>query len=166
MAAKAKAGGRRQASAKPKPAKRPRLKKFDVKKKAALLKEITAGRGVTVAARRVGISYARVNQIMHEDPEFHDAVREAEAIRDAELVDDALAGLRQAAKDGNPTACQVILYNRDPDNWRDARRLEHTGPGGGPIRADFNLKHKHDDLSAEELRDLYLSKIRGHGLAS
>lgn len=31
------------------------------------------------------------------------------------------------------TLTQVALYNRDPEDWKDKRSIEHSGPKGGPI---------------------------------
>jgi hypothetical protein len=37
-------------------------------------------------------------------------------------------------------ACIFWLKNRDKENWRDKQDHEHTGPDGGPIPAQINVR--------------------------
>ena len=85
------------------------------------------------AAEAVGVSYSTVWRAMQSDAEFETAVNQAE-MRANELVEDALF---HSATNGNVTAQQVWLYNRNPDDWRDMRgskaeRHDQNGTAGSP----------------------------------
>tara|TARA_R110000822_G_scaffold203133_1_gene340050 strand:- start:732 stop:1124 length:393 start_codon:yes stop_codon:yes gene_type:complete len=40
------------------------------------------------------------------------------------------------AKAGDNTAMIFYLKNRDPDNWEEVQKRQHSGPEGGPIEID------------------------------
>lgn len=71
------------------------------------------------AAIEVGWSPAKLRKMM-SDPDFAALCAEAEDHQD-ETIEQAL--FRQAEK-GNMAAIQMWLYNRQPDRWRDTKRIE------------------------------------------
>lgn len=105
--------------------------KFGDKKRSEYLALLREGYRRGAAARAVGVSPETVRNAYNGDPEFAKAVELAE-IDACDIVEDALL---EAAKSGNVTACQVWLYNRSPDRWKDQRNVksEISGPSGGPI---------------------------------
>ena len=113
----------------PAPGPPPRLLKFGEEKRAEFLALLASGSRRYAAAEKVGISYERVRQVMHGDEGFRQAVDRAE-MQANEIVEDSLF---QAARSGNVTACQVWLYNRSPDRWKDMRNLQVTGKDGDPL---------------------------------
>lgn len=108
-----------------------KLGKFGTRKKAMYLELLRQGYRRGAAAEAVGVSRETVRLAYNSDPEFAEAVDLAE-VAACDIVEDALL---EAAKSGNVLACQVWLYNRSPDRWKDQRSLktELSGPGGKPI---------------------------------
>lgn len=105
------------------------MEKFNATKRAAYLEKLKEGGRRGASAQEIGIVYETVRAHLHSDPAFKIAVEDAE-MEANELVEDAL---REAALAGNVVACQVWLYNRDPERWKDRRQHQHTGPDGGEI---------------------------------
>lgn len=94
--------------------------KFDEATKAAYLQAIREGHHRRTAAHAAAIDYTTVWRYRQKNPAF--ALEERRAERDATaLVEDAL---HKAATEGNTTAIQVWLYNRQPKRWRDRRNAE------------------------------------------
>lgn len=77
-----------------------------------------------IAARHIGVSYSTIKQYRESHPDFRTAMVAVLDLTDAN-VEDAL--YKAATIDRNVTACQVWLYNRKPDQWRDQRRVGVTG---------------------------------------
>jgi hypothetical protein len=113
--------------------------KFTAKKRLAYLEALRGGARRCAAAESVGIHRETVRKVNRDDPEFAAAVDQAEMDAN-ELVEDALY---QASLAGNVVACQVWLYNRQPDRWRDQRNVkaEITGEGGGPLTIREIIMH-------------------------
>lgn len=106
------------------PAGRPRNKfgKFGERQRKKYLDALRSGVGKGEAARAAGVSRDLVRLYRTHHPSFLDD--EAEAIDAAtDRVENALF---KAALDGNVTACQVWLYNRRANAWKDQRSLKAT----------------------------------------
>jgi hypothetical protein len=129
--------------------------KFGDRKRVEYLELIRQGHRRGAAARAVGVDPETARNAYNKDPEFADAVELAE-IEACDIVEDALL---EAAKSGNVTACQVWLYNRSPDRWKDQRnfKTELSGPEGKAL----SLKVE----DARELTDAELLAIASRGSA-
>jgi hypothetical protein len=102
------------------PAKKPSFAKFGDKKRDAYLQALRDGNHRYTSARSVGVSAELVRLYRKEFPAFAEEEQQAEA-EACGRVEDALF---QAALTGNVTACQVWLYNRAPERWKDQRNLK------------------------------------------
>jgi hypothetical protein len=105
--------------------------KFTAYKRKEFLDLLSQGTRRGAAAKAIGITRQTVMEFIKDNPAFSNKISEAESDAN-ELVEDALFA---AACSGNVTATQVWLYNRDPDNWADRRKVtnEVTGKEGGDI---------------------------------
>lgn len=72
------------------------------------------------AAELAGVSAGTVRDHRKKDPAF----AEAEATARAQAVEPIVDRLYSLALDGHLTAIMFVLQNRDPDNWKDMRRVE------------------------------------------
>jgi hypothetical protein len=106
--------------------------KFGPSKRAKYLKLLRKGNHRCTSARGVGVSIELVRLYRHQFPDFvgQEEAAESEACG---LVEDALF---EAAQLGNVVACQVWLYNREPERWKDKRAIEHTGRDGRPMQIE------------------------------
>lgn len=101
---------------------------------------IRTGVPITVAAQTQGVGrstffdWMRRGEVFGEEPfrEFSDRVRRAEAEAHTVLVGVVRTA---AAGAGNWQAAMAYLKMRWPDHY--AERIEHTGPGGGPIAMEI-----------------------------
>ena len=101
-----------------------RLTKFTRKKKEAYLELLRQGLRRGLAAQSIGLDRHTVVTAVRNDPEFAAEVDQAE-LDACEIVENSLY---QKACDGNTTAIQVWLYNRDPERWKDQRGLNKQTP--------------------------------------
>lgn len=124
--------------------------KFDTVKRKAYLDLLASGGRRIASAIAVGVHIKTVERAIQADPDFAEAVSHAEMAANQKVED----ALYQSALNGNVTAQQVWLYNRDPHRWRDARRVEHTGAGGGPIQTQELSARLAERLEPRELDDL------------
>ena len=131
-------------------------RKFTAAKRDAYLKAIAEhGKGRVAAAEEIGMSRGAMNAIMREDPEFAQAVLDAEQTK-AENVLDAVyrAALGYSYREDrlsaqgnvfsvellahpNMKACEMILYNVLKNRFQSASRVELTGKDGGPVELEF-----------------------------
>lgn len=112
-----------------------RKRKFnDVRKRKYLKLLADKGMGLVAAAHAVGVNISTVEAHRNEQPEFDEAVTHAQMDANGKVQN----ALYKGAIEGNTTAAQVWLYNRDPNNWRDKRNIGLEGPGGGPIEVTWN----------------------------
>ena len=107
------------------------MAQFGSDKRERYLELLREGARRMTAAEAVVVSYSTVWRAMQSDTEFQTAVNQAE-MRANELVEDALF---HSATNGNVTAMQVWLYNRNPEDWRDMRgsrteRHDQNGTAG------------------------------------
>jgi len=127
------------------PTNQPTFAKFGPQKREKYLDALSKGARRGTAAKSVGVSAELVRQYRLQYPQFELLVLEAEEVAN-ELVEDALF---RAAIDGNVIACQVWLYNRMPNRWRDKRNIQHTGTGDGPIQISGMSEAEQFDLLRE-----------------
>jgi len=101
------------------------LAKFDTEKKEAYLELLRQGGRRCASAIAVGVHRHTPANHMKTNRQFARDVSLAEMDAN-QLVEDALF---KAALNGNTTAMQVWLYNRDPERWADRRKheVEHKG---------------------------------------
>lgn len=111
-----------------------RPKAFEIDE--AMLKKVEslAAQGLTKEqiAHSLGVSYNTLNERQKENTEFLEAIKRGQA-KGIATVSNALF---QKAKDGDNTAMIFYLKNRDPDNWEEVQKRQHTGVNGGPIQVD------------------------------
>lgn len=112
--------------------------KFDDIKKAKYLEHISNGHTRGYAATLVGMHRSTIVDHMKANPDFAEAVSEAEL----DAIGKVVNALHEAATSGNVTAIQVFLYNRDPVNWKDKRNIQLGGLDGGPVKVDIDAKGK------------------------
>ena len=127
-----------------------RIVKFGSNKKRAFLEALRGGARRGAAAESVGISRETIRLHMHKDDGFRDAVDQAEMDAN-ECAENALFN---AAVGGNVTACQVWLYNRAPERWKDRRNIRVGGEPDNPIDlrtlSDDELK-RHAEVLANRI---------------
>jgi hypothetical protein len=107
--------------------------KFDTHKKEKFLALLREGSRRGKAAKAVGVTRQTVAEHCRADPDFAAQVSTAEIVAD-ELVEDALY---TAAINGNVVACQVWLYNRQPERWKDRRAIKLQAAGTATLPVDF-----------------------------
>lgn len=115
--------------------------RFDAARKKEFLRLLANGVRRGHAGAKVGISRKTFSNHMNKYPKFAEAVLQAE-MNANELVEQALF---KNAMDGNVTAQQVWLYNRDPVQWQDRRNVTVGGDKNNPVE----LKLSGDELNAE-----------------
>jgi hypothetical protein len=109
--------------------------KFTAAKQQEYLDLLATGARRGAAAKAVGITRQMVNHHFQSNEDFAKAVDIAELSAN-EIVEDAMF---RTAVDGNVTAQQVWLYNRDPDHWTDRRGRTDGAPNG-------NAQHYHQHV--------------------
>ena len=109
------------------PAGRLSFAKFGRKRQKVYLDSLAEGSSKTTAAAATGVSYELIRLYRKEQPEFSELEEQAQ-LSATEKVEDALF---QAASSGNVRACEVWLYNRCPDKWKDQRNIKVGGDGSG-----------------------------------
>lgn len=108
------------------------------KKQTKLLSLLRNGERRGAACAGSGVDYKRFRDQLRTDPDFAQAVVEAEAEAN-ERVEDALFNTALA---GNTTAQMFWLSNRDPERWTDRRRQD--------VKVDGKIEHDHDVRSILE----------------
>jgi len=115
-------------------------------KRAEYLDQLREGKRRGAAAEAVGVDRETVRLTYNSDPEFATAVEQAE-IDACDIVEDALL---EAAKSGNVVACQVWLYNRAPNRWKDQRNVRAEIGGFDPNRpVQIDVTHRLAALAVE-----------------
>lgn len=97
--------------------------KFNFARQAEYLELLNDGEGRMSAAKRVGMTPQAISAHKRAHPKFVAEQERAEIDgaqkRNARMVD----ALYTSGLQGNVTAQQVWLYNRDPENWCDMRSI-------------------------------------------
>lgn len=89
------------------------------------------GFSLTAFAGHIGVCYDTVSDWAKRHAEFLQAVKRARANR-LRFWEEKLA----KCAPGAAVACIFALKNADPNEWRDAQRMELTGANGGPVEID------------------------------
>jgi len=117
--------------------------KLTTKKKKEFLRLVREdGMKRTNAILEVGISRATLADHLNREPDFRDALDQAEMDQEKNHIEKVEDALFDAAESGNVTAIQVFLYNRHPEKWADKRNIQLTGKNDGPIKFDATLDIK------------------------
>lgn len=90
--------------------------------RATILRALKLGATYRLAAEAAGIHRDTLNQWMHDDPDFSDDVKKAEAT----MATNALRKIEQAANDGSWQAAAWKLERRFPHEYGRTVQ-EHTG---------------------------------------
>lgn len=96
--------------------------------------ETLAAQGLTVdqIASCLGVGRSTLYDRMGTEADVSDAIKAGRAKGIATVTN----ALFQSAKGGNTTAQIFYLKNRQPNEWRDRRDHELSGPDGGPIKVE------------------------------
>lgn len=94
--------------------------------------EALAAQGLTMEqiASVLGMGSTTLYVKQNEVPELQEAIKRGRHKGLATITN----ALFQKAKSGDNTAMIFYLKNRDPENWRDRRDHEISGPDGGPVK--------------------------------
>jgi hypothetical protein len=128
------------------------------------------------AAEFFDVNEATLHRWKHEHPEFCESLKvgkeQADARVEQSLYRRALGYTHDAVKiqvnaageitevpfveryPPDTTAAIFWLKNRKPEEWRDVKAQEHSGPGGAPIRTDSRTTVDVDAATSEQLRVL------------
>lgn len=103
------------------------------------------GYSIAAFAGHIGVARSTVYKWIDEHEDFSDAVKtgQAGAVLWWEKANRALA----LGGEGNATAIVFGLKNRAPDEWRDIKATELSGPNGGaiPVQAvEWNVRNSGD----------------------
>lgn len=90
--------------------------------RTTILRALRLGATLRLAAESAGLSYPTLNEWMHDDPEFSEAVKKAEAT----MATNALRRIERAAKEGTWQAAAWIMERRFPHEYGRTVQ-EHTG---------------------------------------
>lgn len=113
------------------------------------------GLSLEAAAASCGVGPRTVFRWQNEHDEFWQAVEEGRAR--AVLFWERRAIALASGAPGNANVVTLALKNRSraASGWHDAKRLEHSGPGGQPIRAEVVASRVNlEALSEEQLETL------------
>lgn len=102
-----------------------------------------------------GIGRTTFYEIMKRDPEVAEHYKKGKAKAIAHVAN----GLLQKARGGCTTSS--IFYLKTQPGWRETDRLEHSGPGGGPIEVANVTERLREflDRRAERLRQIAGSDV-------
>ncbi len=156
---------------KPKPRRTGRPPLFSQKLAERVCERIAQGDSLVKVCRQAWApSYSTVMKWLRDSAEFsqmYARAREDQADWHADeivaIADEATADDVQVAK-LRVDARKWTASKLKPRKYGDRLSQEISGPDGGPIRANFNLRSEYDDLSDEELEDLYRKKLRQRGV--
>ena len=142
-AAKGKGGGKAAgASSRRTAAQTPsgRPSEFTPGVEKAILDALAAGSSVRAACEAAGIGTTTFYRWCSEGegdsaPEHFRAFRDGATRARAQARVVYAAIIRRAANDGDWRAAAWYLERSEPEEWAPKQKLEHSGPGGGPIQA-------------------------------
>lgn len=105
--------------------------KYDPKFCQQVIDTMNEGLSLSAFAGDISVSRSTINEWMGVHPEFSEAVRVGKMKRTAALE----RGMLAAGSGPAVTARMFALKNADPEEWRDKREHEHSGPGGASLPA-------------------------------
>ena len=107
---------------------------------------IGQGYSTTAFAGHIGVGRTTLYRWIEEHEEFRHAVKAGQAAG-AEWWENQLRKIgKTGGETGQATAVIFALKNRAADDWRDAKAVEHTGEGGGPIQVQSVVRKVVDPL--------------------
>jgi hypothetical protein len=108
---------------------------------------LAAGNTRRAACAFAGISQDSLGRWLRRYADFADAIQKAEG--EAELRH--VAVVTGAAQAGVWQAAAWWLERRFPNDYgRTVQQVEHSGPGGGPLRLTFRIAHPTDHLRVSD----------------
>lgn len=151
-----------------KPRGRGRPSLLTPKREARLMDAVKKGMPLKQAAMLAGMSYETLNRwriqgeaenAPTEFRHFWQALRKSQA-----LAMQSLVGRIRTASVTDWKAAAWLLERRHPDEFCRPQRLEHSGPGGGPIAAKMNvaIEEARNHISDESLLALAKELIEAH----
>jgi hypothetical protein len=99
-------------------------------KQEAFLAELTRTLSIAPACERSGVDRKSVYRWMDADPGFKQAVHDAQE-QAVDVLEHCAYGRALA---GNAMLMMFILNGRRSSIYKYTSRIEHTGPGGGPVQ--------------------------------
>lgn len=118
------------------------------------------------AAEELGVCTATVWRMRQEDPDFDKAVGRVWRSADRKRLEVVESRYYERLTEGTISSAALIFYlvNRGKGRWKDVKRVEYSGPEGGPIEHEVETTETIDPskLSDEELEELdrLLTKAR------
>lgn len=120
------------------------MKRTDANR-SIILRALRLGATYRLAAESAGMTYTTLNEWMHDDPEFSEAVKKAEAT----MATTALRRIERAAKEGTWQAGAWMLERRYPHEYGRTVQ-EHTGEQALNITISRRHEGKHPGDSRQE----------------
>ena len=114
-------------------------------KKETLLQSLEKGSSISRACEAANVGRSTFYEWVKDDPRFRELVRQSEAASIASMED----ALWVTGMKGHVTAQIFFLTNRDPDRWKDVKRVE----------SEDVTKKTDADLDREI--NSYLAKLQG-----
>lgn len=109
--------------------------------------------GVTVGTLKGWIDKGRIvgEQAEGDERVFHEFYMSCEEARSSNAI--YLTNLQMSHAIADPRANEWLLKNLHPDQFGadSKRRIEHTGPGGGPLRSQVEIRQRIADLPNEDI---------------
>lgn len=96
------------------------------------------GKSVTWMAAELDVSKQTLHNWAAEFPEFFDALSRAKAKAQKWWEDAGQSGLLMPGFNGSVYAKSMAA--RFPEDWRDNKAVELTGPGGGPVQQTTRIE--------------------------
>lgn len=93
------------------------------------------------ASKRAGVAYSIAKAWKDSDPAFALALQQSAGVFIQTIEEKAR---KIAIEDGDPKTVMFFLRCLDREKYGDTRRMEHSGPGGGPI-----MIHSTDQAKAQ-----------------
>ncbi len=119
-----------------------------------VLESVAVGCSDKASAQRAGIHPETLSNWLARGAEGEEpflTFREAYARAQGERTRSLVSCIRSAAEAGDWRAAAHLLACLEPEQYSEKRRLEHTGAGGGPIKAETHVSTDTPDRAATVL---------------
>ncbi len=117
-------------------ARKKKPSQFSPGKQKKYLELLASGHRRLASARAAGSNRETVRKLMNRSKSFREKVEQAEMVAN-EVVEDRMY---RGAIEGHFGKQVFWLCNRDPERWKDVKRLELTGADGGPVGLEAMLE--------------------------
>lgn len=121
--------------------------KFTPARRLDFLHFITHGLSIAKSADLCGIGRDRIYEILRQEPDFKSKVEEAKATA-CDILEDTVF---EMARNGSLAACQMWLYNRSPERWRDRSKQPADAQAPAVVNVNINEVTK-ADVQGQPLR--------------